>query len=288
MFRPPLARIFILTGLSVALASSALADLPAGARGDIDEALLRIHEFDRTLAVDVELQESLDPNGAKLFADLPEGTILDPSYDATFEFCQKFDPYNRSDAEVSDEEIEAYLEPLMETGPLLEAFYVTGRSSMDDLKNAWFRGGRGFEHVVCGETGRGTKLGGYHFWYMHYRYERDGRGSYEGANYGSLDPQAGMADTHIVTGNMSIDPDGPGGEAWLSKKPRGGFTVGHSVSAILAIGHLAIYGNKFILDPDIGGSNRGLVETNVNGKTYPWTFHRQGGSVRTLWPRYVP
>ncbi len=265
--------------------------------GGIQEALLRVHEFDRGMGIDVDVHESKNPDGF-LFGDIPADQPIHPSYEATFELCQKFNPYNRSDSEVSDEDIDTYLSSLIETGPIQEAFFVTGRDSLDDLKKAWFRRGRGFEHVICGEGGKGTKLGGYHFWYMHYKYERDGRAKYTGANYGKGNDQGGMADKRIVTGGMWMDPDGPGGKKPLRKSPKGGFTTGHSVSAFLAAGHIAFYGGSRVRGADLGGMGteesptRAGFKANLNGKTYDWTFHRMsadgGSSIRTFWPKWRP
>lgn len=280
-------------------AGPARADLPLRS---VDGALENLHEFDRGLAVEVAMNETANPRGAKLFVDLAGDTALHPSYDATYDFCQQFDPYNKTDSEVSDEAIDTYLETVMDTGPILEAFFVTGRDTKEDLKKAWFRGGRGFEHIICGETGKGSKLGGYHFWYLHYRYEREGRAEYLGADYGNIPVADGIADTRIATGKMSFDPDGPGGRRPLVKKPRGGFTVGNSVAAMLAAGHLAAYGNKLqiramatpaetlpeVVGVELMGAAEGVFHANLNGKTYPWTFHKVGQhSVRTLWPRFV-
>lgn len=260
------------------------------------EALLSIHLFDQPYAVEVGLRERKDPRDGLLFHDLPEGTKLHPSFDATYELCNRFNAYNSSDSEVSEAEIDAYLETVVDMAPIQEAFRITGMDSIRDLRKSWFRGGRGFEHVICGEAGRGSKLGGYHFWYLQYRYEREGRAEYQGADYGKDPIKEGIADERIVTGKMAFDPDGDAGRPPLVKKPRGGFTVGHSVAAMLATGHIALHGDHrdflWTQCPE-GDRNPGLLtvlKANLNGKTYPWTFHKdsKSNSVRTLWPRFVP
>lgn len=291
--------IFFSLGLAAAAFAGDGLAAPAIDRS-VDSALRRIYENDRPHRVDVVLRERRSPEDGMLFEDLPDGEPLDPSYEATYDFCQRFDPYNKSDNEVSDAEIRAYLETLAETGPLLEAFFVTGNDSLEDLAKVWFRGGRGFEHVVCGEGSRG-KLGGYHFWYMQYRYEREGSAVYQGADYGSGGQfdEDGMADPALATGKMSWDPDGPGGERPLAKKPRGGFSVGNSVSALLAVGHLLAYGqgdqslvrqfSQLVRDPDDDQVfTQDVIQANLSGRVYPWTVHMQGKSLRTLWPRWVP
>lgn len=248
-------------------------------------ALLRIHEFDRPYAVPVVTREVADPEpGHLLFETFPEATELHPSYELTYDFCQRFDPLNGDDEEVSDGEIREYLEQVVSMAPIQEAFRVTRRDSLEDLEKIWFRRGRGFEHVVCGEGSRSVadRLGGFHFWYMHYRYERQGRARFLGADYGRADPLAGLADHGVVTARLTWDPDGPEGPGLeLSKQPRGGFTVGHSVAALLAVGHIAYYapyGRTF--------------RANLNGKAYDWVFYRKwrkgASSVRTFWPRFEP
>jgi hypothetical protein len=252
---------------------------------EIRPTLLRLFHIDAPHALPVEMHEvaKVAP-GAMLFLDLPVGIRMHPSYDLTYNFCQKFDPMNRVDDEVSDADIREYLRQIQGMAPIQEAFRVTRRRTVEDMAAIWFRRGRGFEHVVCGESGSHdrTRLGGYHFWYMHYRYEREGRAHYLGSDYGRASLEQGMADNAVVTGQFSWDPDGPEGPlAPMSKRPRGGFTVGHSVAAILAAGHIAYY-----------GAEGKQVEINLNGKAYPWTFYRRwrnrASSIRTLWPRFVP
>ncbi len=302
------------TALLAGIALAAMGSLAAAqtARDPVDDALLEVYLHDRPYRVTVPTHESLSPEGDRVFGDLPSGTRLHPSYEATWQLCQDMDPWNQSDDEVPEAKIDAYLESVRDMAPLLEAFHVTGRDSLEDLKNAWFRRGRGFEHVICGESGgrdEGTaKLGGYHFWYVHYRNEQVGKARYIGADYGSDDPQAGMADDRIVSGLMSWDPDGPGGRPAMEKKPRGGFIVGNSVATILAAGHMAFYGGKAKAKGKGKGGRDGepapaavdllaanpesKLYANLNGKVYLWTFHRMqkdgGSSIRTFWPRWVP
>jgi hypothetical protein len=262
------------------------------AAGSAQDALLNIHLFDRDYSVQTDLRESVKPRDGRVFGDFPEGTKLHSSYQATYDLCQLFNPYNRSSSEVSDASIDAYLEIVKDMAPIQEAFRVTGRDTVQDLKKAWFGSGRGFEHVICGESGKGMKLGGFHFWYLQYRYEREDRAEYRGADYGRDSVEVGIADRRIMTGKMSVDMDGEAGKPPLVKKPRGGFTVGHSVAAMLAAGHIALYGshNDFLWNLDGNASLFTVLQANLNGKAYPWTFHKDQGSnsVRTLWPRFVP
>lgn len=247
---------------------------------EVQSTLDGLHRLDAPYALPVRLREDPAPApGQLLFFDLPSGLRLDPSYRATVDFCREFDPMNDGDEEVSDARIRAYLEPLADMAPLREAFRVT-RRGLDALQAIWFRRGHGFEHVICGEVGGRShdRLGGYHFWYLHYAYEREGTARYLGADYGPGSPAEGMADEGIVTGHFTWDPDGEGPLEPLPKVPRGGFSVGHSVAAMLAAGHLAYYGAM--------GKD---VEANLNGHAYVWTFYRawkdRASSLRTFWPR---
>lgn len=272
---------------SLAALGAALVLVPPAPAADllpeVGPTLLRIHELDAPYRVVVPTHERAEGEPGRLFGDLPPGTRLHESYQATFDFCQEFDPYDASDSEVSDARIRAYLESIQDMAPLREAFRVT-RRGLADLQAIWFRRGRGFEHVICGESGGkiegGRKLGGYHFWYMQYRYEQAGTATYAGSRYWKTPLEEGIADRGVVAGMFTWDPDGPGGAAPMPKVPLGGFTVGNSVAALLALGHLGYY-----------GARRHPVEANLNGKVYPFTFWRKwkdgASSVRTLWPRWV-
>lgn len=289
-------RLRLLPTLLVALTLSASASarprrLPAHAQvrpgtlrdAAVDAALLRLGELDAPYRVEVDIHERPAPSEGLLFGD-HDGDIH-PSYEATVDFCREFDPFDSDDDEVSDARIREYLTPLLEMAPLAEAMRVTGRDRVEDLMAVWFRRGRGFEHVICGETGGRdvprTKLGGYHYWYIHYRYERDGTARYLGSDYMRQDLAAGMADPHIVTGKFTWDPDGDGPHPVLSKRPVGGFSTGHSVAAMLAAGHLSFWGGK-----------RSPVTADLNGRPFQWTFYRmwrQGASsLRSYWPRFAP
>ncbi len=259
--------------------------MAGGLLPEIESALARLGELDRPYRLYPVTVEAERPADRRLFHGLPATPPPHPSYEATFEFCRRFDPWDEDDDEVPDREILAYLRTLVDMAPIREAFRVTGRARVEDLMRIWFRRGRGFEHVICGESGgqrEGVeRLGGYHFWYVHLRHEELGRAFYDGADYGRSGNAEGMADPGIVTGHLSWDVDGDGPRPPLRKQPVGGFTVGNSVAAMLAAGHIAFY-----------GARRNPIDVDMNGKLYPWTFHRKwsdrASSIRSLWPRFVP
>lgn len=288
---------FVSLAVGLALPAFVLAAPPKSknpSAAEVDAALLRLYETDRPFKVAVHANESPAP-GARLFDDLPPGAKLHPSYEATYALCQLHDAYNKSDTEVPEAAIDEYLASLQDMAPIQEALFVTG-TTLADLKASWFRAGRGFEHVICGEAGKSSAqdsppglmaqgLAGYHFWYLFYRYEREGRARYLGADYGGVDDPAGMMDPRIVSGKMAVDFDGQGPKPFMPKTPRGGFIVGNSAAVLLAAGHIIHRGYG-----DAG--DRSDFKANLNGKVYSWRFHTvdwEGRkSIRTFWPRFVP
>lgn len=259
--------------LALALAAPALAGPLAG---PAVEAFFRdLAALDAPYRVPVVVREAERPApGARLFEDLPAGLRLHPSYEATYALCRRFDPMNGWGGEVGRAEAMGYLEGLADMAPIRAALALTGKG-LDDMARVWFSRGRGFEHVFAGESDSdgGRVLGGYHFWYVHYRYEREGKARYLGADYGRIPAARGLADPFIVTGKMSLDFDGPGPLPAYAKVPRGGFTVGHSAAAMLALGYVAFYATGYA-----------PVVADVGGRAYPWTVHRAGPGIRTLWP----
>lgn len=243
------------------------------------EALSKLAEWDRPYAVKVSVQEGPAPRRGPLFGALDEAS-LHPSYQAAFELCQLYDPGNFSAQEVRTQAIDAFFQTVAPMRPIQEALAATG-TQLKDLKRNWFGQGRGFEHVICGEMGGppdNRKLGGYHFWYLHARYEKLGSARYLGEAYSGRNRRQGLADSGIVTGNFDWDPDGSGGLPLLAKKPKGGFSVGHSVAPLLALGHL-------ILETPALKAQRS-VQADLNGRTYSWVFYASDAdqSLRTLYP----
>jgi hypothetical protein len=190
------------------------------------------------------------------------------------------DPWDRDDREISPKRQRSYLALMKNSLPIRAALKLAG-GDMETLRKTWFGAGRAFEHVFCGESGgkRGDprpKLGGYHFWYTHYRYEREGKAWYDGSDYRKSQMQEGMRDGGIVTGMFRLDVDGSGPRPVMDKRPRGGFTVGNSPAAMLGLGYMVAR-----LKP------MSPVSANLTGRPYHWTYfmdYRDDQSLRTLWP----
>jgi len=87
---PLLMALLLLLGLSVAMACSGATD------GTAEERLQRIYELDKADQVVVAIHDVSRDSEAYLFEDLPAGTQLDPSYEASLELCQGFDPAPRT------------------------------------------------------------------------------------------------------------------------------------------------------------------------------------------------
>ncbi len=262
--------LLLLLCLSVAMACSGATD------GTAEERLQRIYELDKADQVVVAIHDVSRDGEAYLFEDLPAGTQLDPSYEACLELCQAFDPAPRTRDDEKEEvggRIDAFLTSVGEKPVIRFVLEETG-TRLEDLKAGWFGPGRGFEHIFCGEARGDGRVGGYHWWYKFYEEERQGLVDYEHTIEGKGDPG-------IATIRFTWDPDGSGNTFHPLAKPIGGFTIGDSPAALLALGHLALH---LGLDRDREGEP-GLV-ANINGVPYRWVIvvDRASGSLVTLYP----
>lgn len=254
-------------------ALSACEGSPPPGAGDL---LLTIHELDRPDRVEVPIQEVTGNGDAYLFADLPATTRLDPIYEATLALCAAFDPSpeSRDDEQAGvSEQVDRYLALISEKPAIRVALRETG-TSVKELRATWFGPDRGLEHVLCGEARPDGKVGGYHWWYKFYREERAGRVDYLYSLEGTTDPR-------IATIRFTWDPDGPGARFPALVKPIGGFTVGDSPAALLALGHLAV---RLHLDRDQEAGPDFVA--NINGTRYRWVLvlDRLTGSLVSLYP----
>lgn len=111
-------------------------------------------------------------------------------------------------------------------------------------------------------------------WYKFYLEERAGRADY-------LYSLEGRSDPRIATIRFTWDPDGPGPRFRPLLKPIGGFTVGDSPAALLALGHLAVQ-----LKSDRNQDARPDFAANINGARYRWVLvlDRRTGSLVSLYP----
>lgn len=208
--------------------------------------------------------------GKKLFIDLTKK--LPASYKKVYDLCNKFNPkHGTNDAKRLNKDIDTYLASIENDPTIVYALKVTN-SSMKDLKANWFGAGLGFEHVVAGEL-KGSKVSGYHWWHKFYNDERKNCAQVTSAI-------SGVGDPCVFTGKFTWDPDDKGPLPRATKKI-GGFSVGHSAQAMLALGHIAIMTAK-----KLNGKAPGAFKfhANINGEDFNWQMYTMGNSIRSLYP----
>ncbi|MBF0499334.1 MAG: hypothetical protein HQM09_04340 [Candidatus Riflebacteria bacterium] len=211
----------------------------------------------------------MNDKGNKLFN--PISDKFPPAYDANFNLAVKFNPIDGTDDSARlDADIAAYLNSIANDPVIQYALKTTG-TTISDLKRNWFGSGCGFEHVFDGEV-KGPEVSGYHSWYKFYRDENEGRTQY-------VSTLQGAGDSHIFTGSFSWDPDGSGPLPRVIKK-KGGFTVGNSPQAVLAMGHIAMETCR-----KHGGIPGALIfSANINGESFNWQLYTMNQSIRSLYP----
>lgn len=193
------------------------------------------------------------------------------SYETAYALALKFNPKSgTNDAGRLDAEIDAYLASIADDPVIKHALSSTG-STMSDLKRNWFGEGLGFEHVIAGEV-KGSEVSGYHWWYRFYRDEQTGSAQY-------LSTLANANDEHAYTGQFTWDPDG-NGPLPRAKKKKGGFSIGHSVQAILALGHIAIESAR--KTGKVPGAFTFFAD--INGQSFNWQCYAVNGTIRSLYP----
>ena len=216
-------------------------------------------------AVDVEKNEGLRTT---LFQPITEK--VPPSYEAAYRLAIQFDPrVGTDDNGRLGKDIDAYLALIANDPVIKQALSSTGTTISAHTRNC-FCSGAGFEHVICGEV-TGNGVSGYHWWYKFYRDEQNGN-----AKYVSTLDNAGSE--FAYTGAFTWDPDGSG-PIPTAKKKKGGFTIGCSAQALLALGHIAIESaRKF-------GTVPGALtfDAAVNGRTFTWQLYTMGGPIRSLY-----
>ena len=233
----------------------------------IEQLVAPLKKLDKDFLKVTEI-ESKDSN--RLFKDI-SGEIP-ASYKATVDLCRKFNPRtNTEEMSSNGKAIDAYFQSI-KNDPCIQYALSTTNTSISDMKKNWFGVGACFEHVIAGEV-KGSKVSGYHWWYKYYADERDGRCS-------DVMQMEGLNDNCIFTGSFLYDPDGKGNAFSPCKKPKGGFTIGNSACALLALGHIAIETARSM------GSIPGAFRFNADicGKTYSWQVYTMGGTLRSLYP----
>lgn len=245
-------------------------NLPEGGQTSksITEIADKLAELDKNSTVQVKMVMG---EGGKLFAPIT-GTIPE-SYKLTIDLGHKFNPKSgTNDSPALSKDIDAYLQSIGNDPCIQHALKATN-STMADLKANWFGGGNGFEHVLAGEI-KGSEVSGYHFWYRYYLDELTGSAKFTS--------NMGGTDSRIYTGSFSWDADNNGPLPRATKK-KGGFAVGNSPCAILALGHIAFQTSK-----NLGKVPSSLTfKANINGATYNWQMFTMNNSIRSLYPMSI-
>ena len=213
---------------------------------------------------------SMNNNGAgNLFNPISEK--IPASYESTYNLAGLFNPkVGTNDAQSLEKEIDRYFQTLSDD-PVIKYSLQCTKTSIGDLKRNWFGPGMAFEHIIAGEY-KGNEVSGYHWWYKFYRDEQKG-----GTKY--LKTLQANGSKKIFTGQFSWDPD-LSGPIPVKMKKKGGFTVGHSPQALLALGHIAIETAKKNGNVPVGIT----FKAGINGETYTWQVYTVGGSLRSLFP----
>jgi hypothetical protein len=233
---------------------------------EIKAAAEKIRELDKDKMHPVMKEHK---NAKNLFAELTEK--VPESFKKTLTLVRKFNPKSKTnDHKRLNKEIDQYLEFLQKL-PVIKYALEETNTKISDFKKNWFGSGLGFEHVICGEL-KGSKVSGHHWWYGFYMDEKDGNIDYSKTLEGHNDP-------HIFTGAYSWDPDG-NGPLNRGYKRKGGFTVGDSAPAILALGHMAM---ELAKKNGIHGHSLSY-KANISGNMYNWKMYLQSGTIRSMFP----
>lgn len=234
-------------------------------RATITRLTAPIAQLDRDAVRNIVMDGNSRSN---LFKDLSGS--LPPSYEATFKLAEKFDPRVGFDSmEEHDADIDAYLNSIA-NDPVIQYALKQTNTGINDLKKNWFGQGDAFKHVICGEV-KGGDVSGYHFWYKFYRDERQGE-----IELGKTFAISKFA----YTGQFDWDPDGNGPMNQVTKD-KGGFVVGNSAQAILALGHIAVECAKKVGRPPAALE----FDADINGQSFRWQVYCVNGSLRTLYPK---
>lgn len=210
--------------------------------------------------------------GRRLFKDIT--CKIPDSYKKAFSLTKLFNPrHGTNDAIKLSKQINGFLISIADD-PTIKYALKSTNTTIQDLRSNWFGAGLGFEHVVCGEL-KGSKVSGYHWWYKFYKDER--------RDYAQVTKALSDAgDPCVFTGKFTWDPDGKNGPLPCATKRKGGFLVGNSVQAILALGHIAIETAKKYNNGHAPSAFR--FSANINGEAFNWQVYTVGNSIRSLYP----
>jgi poly(U)-specific endoribonuclease len=261
----------------------------------------------------VKINSKLDNSNDPDLRVLTEVSIP-PSKMRTYDLCrQLFENYalDQQDVEVETpeerEEVHNLLQAIVDTAPMQVArLYVQSQIGTTVSKERWYstllelwfrrftqESGRdlsAFEHIIVGEQ-KGSKVGGYHFWYKYYlddglaRQVDGGRGNFPGlsddritylsskaSNSQSIYPES------VVISYRWKAPDYDAKKLRPLTKPTGGFFVGCSIEGLMAIGTVRAH-----------VSARAPKEAVINGARYDLKVFRSDDNknLRTFYPVFL-
>ena len=217
-----------------------------------------IDELDRDY-LEVEVNENA---GHHLFGELK--TVPTESYKKTMDLIHLFNPStNSNDHRRLQKQIDVYMDYLS-TFEVIKVALARTNTTIRQLRDNWFGSGRGFEHIIAGEL-KGRKVSGYHWWYRYYMDQQKGLVKY-------VDSKKGIGDPNVFIGSFYWDPDGSG-PLPNSYKKLGGFHIGQSAPALIAVGHVAMEFSRR------GGYG---FAAPYRGQTYYWQTYSFEGNLRTM------
>lgn len=232
----------------------------------------------------------------------------------TYDLCrQLFENYalDQQDMEVETpeerEEIHNLLQAIVDTPPMQVArTYVESQIGTTVSKERWystllelwfrrFTQASGsdlsaFEHIIVGEQ-KGSKVGGYHFWYKYYlddgftRQVPDARDKFPGLKDDNIIYLASKASDSQLSFPESVTisyrwkaPDYEAQQLRPLTKPTGGFFVGCSIEGLMAIGTVRAH---------VGA--RAPKEAVINGARYDLKVFRSDDNknLRTFYPVFL-
>jgi poly(U)-specific endoribonuclease len=232
----------------------------------------------------------------------------------TYDLCrQLFENYalDQQDVEVETpeerEEIHNLLQAIVDTPPMQVArTYVESQIGTTVSKERWYstllelwfrrftqESGRdlsAFEHIIVGEQ-KGSKVGGYHFWYKYYlddglaRQVDGGRTNFPGLSDDRIiyleskasDSQLSFPESVVISYRWQA-PDYDAKQLRPLTKPTGGFFVGCSIEGLMAIGTVRAH-----------VSARAPKEAVINGGRYDLKVFRSDDkkNLRTFYPVFL-
>lgn len=152
---------------------------------------------------------------------------------------------------------------------------TTDAAFLEDLTDAWFGSGVGFQHIFCGEPSRGGNIGGFHFAGHYLQLQEQGLASRVPRNSQREEVDPGVIYTLGVI--MKVD----GGTAQSNIKGYG-YTL--SAEDLLAFGTQAFHDNP----TSRSDSQACLLNVEDDGHDFTMVFVRRSDGIRTFYPDATP